>query len=143
MDARSITPRYFVSPQISAEDVPAIAEAGFTRVICNRPDAEVPPSHQAEAIRAAVEAAGLEFRELPLTHQTMTPENVALQRDLAESCEGPVLAYCASGTRCSVVWALGHAGELGADSVLSQTSAAGYQLDGLRPALEQIAAGSK
>ena len=141
MDARSITPRYFVSPQISAEDIPAIAEAGFTRVICNRPDVEVPPSHQAEAIRAAVEAAGLEFLELPLTHQTMTPENVARQREMAEGCEGPVLAYCASGTRCSVVWALGHASDLGADGVLTQTSAAGYQLDNLRPLLEQIASG--
>ena len=139
MDARSITPRYFVSPQISAEDIPAIAEAGFTRVICNRPDVEVPPSHQAEAIRAAVEAAGLEFLELPLTHQTMTPENVSRQREMAEGCEGPVLAYCASGTRCSVIWALGHAADLGADGVLSQTSAAGYQLDNLRPLLDQIA----
>ncbi|MBE1284088.1 MAG: TIGR01244 family phosphatase [Rhodobacteraceae bacterium] len=142
MDARCITPRYFVSPQISVEDVPAIAEAGFTTVICNRPDGEVPPSHRAETIRAAVEAAGLTFQVLPLTHQTMTPENVAKQIELAEGCTGPVLAYCASGTRCSVVWALGNAGELGADEVLSKTQAAGYQLDGLRPALEQIAASS-
>ncbi|MCI5097654.1 MAG: TIGR01244 family sulfur transferase [Rhodobacteraceae bacterium] len=138
MDARCITPRYFVSPQISVEDVPAIAEAGFKAVICNRPDAEVPPSHQAEAIRAAVEAAGLRFEVLPLTHQTMTPDNVGRQRDMAESCEGPVLAYCASGTRCSVVWALGHAGDLGVDEVLTKTLEAGYQLDGLRPTLEQI-----
>ncbi|WP_406649090.1 TIGR01244 family sulfur transferase [Aliisedimentitalea scapharcae] len=139
MDARSITPRYFVSPQISAEDIPAIVDAGFTRIICNRPDAEVPPSHQANAIRAAAEAAGLEFLDLPLTHQTMTPENVAKQLDLIQSCEGQVLAYCASGTRCSVIWALGHAAELGADTVLEKTHGAGFQLDGLRPALEHIA----
>ena len=140
MDPRSITPRYFVSPQIAPEDVPAIVEAGFSRVICNRPDGEVPPSHQADAIRTAVEAAGLEFRALPLTHQTMTPENVAKQLEMAESTDGPVLAYCASGTRSSVVWALAHAAELGADAVLGKTAEAGYQLEGLRPALEQIAA---
>lgn len=139
MDARQITPRYFVSPQIAAEDIPAIAEAGFKAVICNRPDAEVPPSHQAEAIRAAVEAAGLRFDVLELTHQTMTPDNVALQRDLAERCDGPVLAYCASGTRCSVIWALGQAGEQSADDILAATAAAGYQLEQLRPALDQQA----
>ncbi len=135
MDARCITPRYFVSPQIAVEDIPAIAEAGFKSVICNRPDAEVPPSHQAEAIRAAAEAAGLHFEVLELTHQTMTPDNVALQRNLAEGCEGPVLAYCASGTRCSVIWALGQAGDMSADEILSATAAAGYQLEQLRPAL--------
>ncbi|MFY0311692.1 TIGR01244 family sulfur transferase [Leisingera sp. D0M16] len=139
MDARVITPRYSVSPQISAEDLPAIAAAGYKTVICNRPDEEVPPSHQAEAIRAAAEAAGLRFEVLPLTHQTMTPENVALQRELYESCEGPVLAYCASGTRCSVVWALGQASDMSADDILQKTGAAGYQLDGLRPALESLA----
>ena len=139
MQAREITPRYAVSPQISVEDIPAIAEAGFKLVICNRPDGEVPPSHQAATIRAAAEAAGLAFEELPLTHQTMTPENVARQKALFEGAEGQVLAYCASGTCSSVVWALGHAADLGADEVLAKTAAAGYALDGLRPALEALA----
>ncbi|WP_264210011.1 TIGR01244 family sulfur transferase [Leisingera thetidis] len=139
MDARVITPRYSVSPQISAEDLPAIAAAGYKTVICNRPDEEVPPSHQAEAIRAAAETAGLRFELLPLTHQTMTPENVALQRELYEGCEGPVLAYCASGTRCSVAWALSQACDMSADDILQKTQAAGYQLDGLRPALDALA----
>lgn len=139
MDARVITPRYSVSPQISAEDLPAIAAVGYTMVICNRPDEEVPPSHQADAIRAAAEAAGLRFEALPLTHQTMTPENVAAQREFYESSEGPVLAYCASGTRSSVVWALGQASEMSADDILQKTAAAGYQLDGLRPALDSLA----
>ncbi len=142
MDIRQLTPGYAVSPQISPEDLPAIAEAGIVRVICNRPDAEVPPSHQAAAIRAAAEAAGLEFKCLELTHQTMTPENVALQRQMAEEADGPVLAYCASGTRCSVVWALGEAGNMSTDEILSRTSEAGYALEGLRPTLVQLAQSS-
>jgi uncharacterized protein (TIGR01244 family) len=80
----------------------------------------------------------MEYEVLELTHQTMTPENVALQRDLAESCSGPVLAYCASGTRCSVVWALGQCDRLSTDEILDATGKAGYALDGLRPALEQL-----
>lgn len=138
MDLRPLTPRYIVSPQIAVDDVPALLEAGITLVICNRPDSEVPPSQQADAIGAAVRAAGLRFETLPLTHQTMTPENVARQRDLVESADGPVLAYCASGTRCSVVWALGQAESRPADDILACTSKAGYQLDGLRPTLEQM-----
>ncbi|MDU9002511.1 TIGR01244 family sulfur transferase [Sedimentitalea todarodis] len=138
MDLRNLSPVYAVSPQISVEDVPAIVEAGITLVICNRPDSEVPPSHQADAIGEAVREAGLRFEVLPLTHQTMTPENVARQAGFVESAGGPVLAYCASGTRCSVIWALGQAATRTADDVLADTSAAGYQLDGLRPTLEQL-----
>lgn len=141
MDIRPITDRYSVSPQISVEDVPAIAAAGYTKVICNRPNAEVPPSHQADTIEQAVRAAGLEFEVLELTHQTMTPENVERQRELADCSSGKVLAYCASGTRCSVVWALGQCQDLAPDEILAKTAAAGYQLDGLRPTLEQLRKG--
>ncbi len=138
MEIRPITPRYAVSPQITVEDVPAIAAAGFVKVICNRPNSEVPPDQQSDAIGQAVREAGMEYEVLELTHQTMTPENVALQRDLAESCSGPVLAYCASGTRCSVVWALGQCDRLSTDEILDATGKAGYALDNLRPALDQI-----
>lgn len=136
MDVRTLTPRYSVSPQIAVEDVPAIVEAGFKTVICNRPDEEVPPSHQHQALRDAVEAAGLTFEVLPLTHQTMTPENIAKQRKMYEDNQGPVLAYCASGTRCSVIWALGQVGDLGVEDVLTTTARAGYDLSNLRPRLE-------
>lgn len=138
MEIRPITPRYAVSPQITVEDVPAIVEAGFVKVICNRPNVEVPANMQSDAIGEAVRAAGLEYEVLELTHQTMTPENVALQRELAESCSGPVLAYCASGTRCSVVWALGQCDRMSTDDILDATTKAGYALENLRPALEQF-----
>ena len=141
MEMREITERYAVAPQIDPADAPEIAAEGVTLVICNRPDEEVPPSHQAAELEKAVRAAGMEFAALPLTHQTMTPENVAKQAELVEAAGGKVLAYCASGTRCSVVWALGQAGARPTDEILSMTARAGYMLDGLRPTLEAMARG--
>lgn len=140
MDIRPLTPHYAVSPQISPEDLPLIAEAGFSAVICNRPDAENPPEWHAAAMAEAAQAAGLQFHNLPLTHQTMTPENVARQRDLIDAATGPVLAYCASGTRSSVIWSLGQVGHLSTYEILAATAQAGYQLDQLRPALDAMAA---
>lgn len=140
MELRQITPRYFVSPQIAAEDVPALKQAGFTLVICNRPDVEVPRSHQAAAIGAAVQAAGLDFIIRPLTHDTMTSENLSAQRAALEASEGKVLAYCASGTRSTVAWSLGHADSLSADEILESAAKGGYDLQALRPRLEMIAA---
>ncbi|MEM8578981.1 MAG: TIGR01244 family sulfur transferase [Pseudomonadota bacterium] len=140
MDIRKLSDTFHVSPQIAAEDVPAIAALGVVHIVCNRPDAEVPPSHQAVAIRAAAEAAGLGFTELPLTHMTMTPENTAAQVAVQDVAGGPVLAYCASGTRSTVAWALGSAGDLSVDAVLGAARDAGYDLANLRPTLEAAVA---
>lgn len=135
MAPRQVTDTYFVSPQIEAGDVPALKEAGISLIICNRPDEEIPPALQAEAIGAAAAEASIAFEVLPLTHQTMTPENVGRQKALIAEADGLVLAYCASGTRSTVVWALGMAGELSADEILNKAAAAGYDLAGLRGAL--------
>lgn len=141
MDMRHVTERYIVSPQISADDVAVAKAAGITAIICNRPDAEVPSSHQSASIGAAAEAAGLPFHVLPLTHQTMTPENIARQQELLGAADGPVLAYCASGTRCTVIWALGQAGTQPVDAILQTAARAGYDIAGLRPTLEALAQG--
>jgi len=142
MDMRQITPTYFVAPQIEAGDIPELAASGFSRIICNRPDSEVPPSQQHEAIEAAASEAGLEFVYHPLTHTTMTAANIARQRELAATAKGSVLAYCASGTRCSVAWALTQAEDLSSDEILAATASAGYDLAGLRPALDAVRDGS-
>ncbi|MEN9060319.1 TIGR01244 family sulfur transferase [Ponticoccus litoralis] len=139
MEPRIITDRYHVSPQISPEDAAAIKQAGYTLVIDNRPDGEVPPDFQADAMRVAMESAGLRFEVLPLTHQTMNADNIMRQGELIEGAEGKVLAYCASGTRSTVVWALGKASDLGADTVLETAARAGYNLEGLRPTLRALA----
>ncbi|AVO39561.1 TIGR01244 family sulfur transferase [Pukyongiella litopenaei] len=139
MDIRIVTPRYHVSPQITPQDIPDLAAQGFTLIICNRPDAENPPELHAAQVRAAAEAAGLGFAQLDLTQQTMTPDNIARQTALVDEAEGPVLAYCASGTRCTIAWALGQAGRMPVDDILAATQAAGYALDHLRPTLEALA----
>ena len=143
MDIRPVTPRYAVSPQIAPEDMDQIKAAGFTRVICNRPDTENPPEWQAGPMQVAAEAAGLEFVVLPLTYPTMTPEVIAAQAEAIEDADGPVLAYCASGTRSTTIWALGRAtaGD-DADGLIEMAAKAGYDLGQLRPRLDGLAAGS-
>ncbi len=140
MDIRAITPDYAVSPQIDPEDLPAIAAAGFRVVIDNRPDREIPPSHHAAAMRAAAEAAGLVFVENPVTGGMLTDENVAAQRAAIDAAPGPVLAYCASGNRSSIVWALAMAGRRPAEELIGLPARFGYQLAGLRPMIDALAA---
>jgi uncharacterized protein (TIGR01244 family) len=134
MDIRRITPDYAVSPQIAPDDVPDIAAAGFRTVICNRPDSEIPIELSSDVMRIAVEAAGLTFVDNPVTHPAMTPERIATQAKAME--DGPTLAYCASGTRSSILWSLAQAGKLPADDIITAAGRAGYDLSALRPRLD-------
>ena len=141
MDIRPLSDRYAVSPQIAPEDVPAIAAAGYTTVICNRPDGENPADLSAEALQAAVEAAGLRFVLNPFNAMTLSLDHVAAQKAAMAEAPGPVLAYCASGNRSSVVWALARAGEAPADELIAAGARHGYKLEGLRPQIEALAKG--
>lgn len=136
MDIRQITPHFFAAPQISPEDIPDIAAAGITRIVCNRPDIEVPPSHHAEVLEAAAKAANVEFFVRPLTHQTMTPDVINENWQLIDDAPGPVLCYCASGTRSTIAWALGAAASMPIDDIVNAAAAGGYDLHNLRPTLE-------
>ena len=141
MDIRPITPDYAVSPQIAPSDLPAIKAAAYTTILDNRPDSEIPAELHTPAIRAAAEALGLTFIANPVIGGALTMENVAAQSAAIAAATGPVLAYCASGNRCSVVWALAYAGKRPVEELIGLPARHGYQLEHLRPQLEALARG--
>lgn len=99
-----ITDTYTASGQISADDVEAIAAAGFRAVVCNRPDHEDPGQPTAAEIAAACERHGLAFHHIPISGNQLSIEMVEAMRNVISSTNGPVFAYCRSGARSSVVW---------------------------------------
>ncbi|MCB1391175.1 MAG: TIGR01244 family phosphatase [Rhodobacteraceae bacterium] len=141
MVIRPLTSDYAVSPQIDTADLPAIKAAGYTTVICNRPDEEVPPSHFSSTMQAAAEAAGLKFAVVPISAREMTLETVDAHRAALDGSEGPVLAYCASGNRSSIVWALANAGRVPTDDLIAAGAKHGYQLAQFRELIERLAQG--
>lgn len=132
MDIRPLTPDYAVSPQIDPADLPAIKAAGYVTVINNRPDGEIPPHLHSSAMRRAAEALGLRFVENPVIGGALTMENVEMQSQAMAEAGGPVFAYCASGNRCSIVWALTQAGKRPADELIGTAARHGYNLEHLR-----------
>lgn len=141
MEIRPLTETYAVAPQIDPEDMAAIKAAGFAMVIDNRPDGEIPHSHHTDVMAEAARAAGLAFVANPVIGGMLTQDNVTAQAEAVASATGPVLAYCASGNRSSVVWALAHAGKLPVDDLIGLPARHGYSLDWLRPQLEALAKG--
>jgi uncharacterized protein (TIGR01244 family) len=142
MDIRPLSDDYAVSPQIAPEDIPAIAEAGFDTVVCNRPDGEIPPDLHAEALRPAIEAAGLRLVVNPVIGGALSMENVSAQK-AAMQAGGKVLAYCASGNRSSIVWALALAGTRATEDLVAAGAQYGYQTPQFRDLIEKLAQESR
>ena len=140
MDIRAITPTYAVSPQIGIEDLSAIKSAGYTTVINNRPDGEIPQNLHGSQMETAAAALGLTYISNPVIGGAMTAANVAVQTAAIAASTGPVFAYCASGNRSSVVWALSHAGKMPTDDLIGLPARFGYQLEGLRSQIDALAA---
>ncbi|WP_375380696.1 TIGR01244 family sulfur transferase [uncultured Sphingomonas sp.] len=141
-DIRRIDDRISVAPQVTPAMIAAVKAAGFVGIVNNRPDDEEPGQPSGAAVRAAAEAAGLSYAEIPVTHAGFShPQLDAMARVLAEA-DGPVLAFCRSGTRSCNLWALARA-KAGADptGLVAQGAAAGYDLGGIRPTLDALAAG--
>ena len=131
MQIVNISGLYNVSPQISLTDVEILSEKGFGKIICNRPDFEVPPNFQSNGIKKVATEIGLSFEYHPLTFENMNAENIEKQMAFIKESERPVLAYCTSGTRCAAIWALGQIGKMSKDEILKTTLESGYNLQGL------------
>ena len=102
MDIKTLSDTFSVSPQISAHDVKAIADAGFRSILCNRPDDEETGQPSFAVISESAQQAGLEVQWVPMSNQIgMTKEVVSDMAKALETLPKPVLAYCRSGTRCS------------------------------------------
>jgi len=134
-EIRKVTEDFAVAPQISEEDMEAIAAAGFKTIISNRPDGEGGPDQPGMgAIRAKAEALGIAFHALPFSGGP-NAEIASRQGELIAESNKPVLAYCRTGTRSITAWALSQAGEGSANDVISAAAKAGYDLEGMRPQL--------
>lgn len=136
MDIRRVDDQLAVAPQVQPEDMQALADAGFTTVMCNRPDGEEPGQPPLAEIRAAAEKAGLAFHHVPVSGGMFPAEALAEFARIRREAEGPVLAYCRSGTRCITMETLANPLGLPVEERLARAEAAGYDLAALRPHLE-------
>jgi sulfide:quinone oxidoreductase len=94
----------WVSPQLQPGDLAAVAAHGFKTVINNRPDREAPDQPLEAEIQAAAKAAGLVYEYLPVVPGAFTEQQVAAFDKHLSELPGPILAFCRSGNRCSMLW---------------------------------------
>jgi len=136
MDIRTLSPDFAVTPQIHVSDIDAIKAEGFTHIICNRPSAESAPGDKPADIEEVAKAAGLTFLNNPVVMGQLNMDNVEAQK-----VDGKALAYCASGTRSAIVWALAVAGTQPTADILNTLADAGFPMPQLGPQIDALAKG--
>lgn len=132
---RRIDDKVLVAGQIGPEDIDAATAEGVTMIVNNRPDGEQPGQPAATEIAAAAEAAGIDYRHIPV-RGGFSPDQVQAMAEALAASEGKLLAFCASGTRSTYLWALARA-QAGddRDEIVGKAASAGYDLTPLEPYL--------
>lgn len=109
-DHRTLDDRFAVAGQVRVEHVPLIRDAGYTTIICNRPDNEAHDQTPSDAIAQAAREAGLAFHYVPVSPAGMTRDNVEQTKAILQAAQGRVFAYCRSGARSTNLYAMASAG---------------------------------
>ena len=104
MSIRPIDSTYHISGQVSPKDIGKLAEAGYTAVVCMRPDGEGFFQPSFADIEKAAQAAGISAYYLPVGGAAMPMEQAKKLRGIVKDAKGPILAYCASGARSTMLY---------------------------------------
>ena len=139
MAFKRLTNDFAVSAQITEPDIIEAAKNGFVAIIGNRPDGEEAGQKSAEAIAALAHQHGLKFAHIPVTAGAMHDADIQNMAAALKTADGPVLAYCRSGTRATMMWGLAQAGHMPADAIFAAAAQAGYDIASIKPNILQRA----
>jgi len=103
--ARQLDDKVLVSGQIHPDEVAALVGEGITMLVNNRPDGEEPGQPLGVEIEEAARAVGLDYRAIPII-RGIGPADAEAMQEAIKSTDGKLLAFCRTGTRSSLAWAL-------------------------------------
>lgn len=131
MTFKSLTPMLSVTSQLSRADVQSAAEKGFKAIIDNRPDGEESGQITAAEMEEMATEHAMAFVHIPVVSGKIDDASVAKMGAALDSLQGPILAYCRTGTRSVNLWALSQAGTTNSESIVSTAKSAGYDLSSI------------
>ena len=138
---RKLSDSVWVAPQIGLDEVAAAASQGIGLIINNRPEGESDDQIPGDAIAAAARAAGMAYVAIPVSHAGFSEGQVTAMTAALASHSGPLLAYCRSGTRSTLLWALAEASRGASPADLELKAArAGYDISPVRQMVDILAA---
>lgn len=141
---RKLTDDVYASPQIGLAEIEEARALGIALIVNNRPEGESDDQVPGDEIAAAAAAAGIDYVAIPVTHAGFAEHQVTAMVDALARSKGKVLAYCRSGTRSTLLWALAgaKAGE-DPDQLAGQAASAGYDVTPIRQIMDVLHASAR
>jgi len=127
-----------VSDQITIEDLKEIQAQGYKTIFCNRPDQESEGQLTFLTIEKEAQNLGIKAIHQPVIGGQISDDDIAQFGSSFELAQKPIFAYCRTGTRCSMLWALSHVKTLPIDEILSKAQIAGYDLSPIKDRLNLL-----
>jgi len=128
MSIKKIDSNYYVSEQITVDQLEQIKAEGIRSIICNRPDGEGSDQPTHAEIESKAKELGLEFRFIPIDKGMIRDEQVNEFKQAFDELPRPILGYCRSGMRSTSLWSLANATKLTLPQIIEKASAAGYDI---------------
>jgi sulfide:quinone oxidoreductase len=138
IDIKEITDHFAVAGQIKTSDMQAIKAWGAKLLINNRPDGEPGFNVHSSIIETASQENQLDYIHLPVIASQLSMSNISAMAKAVNVCDGKVLAFCRTGTRCTYLWALMQPPHISTSTIISMAAVAGYDLENLRGLLNQL-----
>lgn len=136
MTIKTLTPDLSVMPQPGETDIAELARREFKSIIGNRPDGEAPDQPKWNDLKAAALARGLEAVHIPVVASQIGEADIRAFREALERLPKPIAAFCRTGTRSTLLWALVNEACLTADERIKIAAKEGYDLEPFRGLLE-------
>ena len=137
MNLKPLSPDFSVTPQIEATEVAELAMRGFKSIIGNRPEGEAPDQPSWPSLVAEAEQHGMSVRQIPVVPGLIGPDDVRLFAAALRDLPTPIAAFCRTGTRSAMLWALANPEGLSVDERIARAAAQGYDIGPLRERMER------
>ena len=145
MNLAALTDDLYVASQLQAADVAQLADLGVKHLICNRPDNEEAGQLNLADIEAIAAEHGMDVAYVPITMNSLSMDDVEAFGTWYAQDSAPKAAYCRSGTRSSLLWALSQvaAGKISAAAAQAAVSKTGRDVSNAAGLLQQLEAQAK
>lgn len=145
MSIEKIADYLYVSRQLTERTAKLVAQYDIKTVICNRPDGEEPNQPDFETVKAWLNEAGIEkVVYMPTTMEAINDAQLKEFQDMVAQSPAPILAYCRTGTRSAMLWAMNQSKRgVEVNSLIRAADLAGINLTKERERLEAVSPRNK
>jgi sulfide:quinone oxidoreductase len=137
MKTATLPPGLTILAQPGVAEIDALADRGIRSVIGNRPDGESPDQTEWFALKAAATKRGMEAVHIPVVASQISEDDIAAFRKALENLPKPIAAFCRSGMRSTLLWALVNQAGLSVEERLRTAAQEGFDLEPFRALLNR------